>query len=391
MTDRLGLLGYDSYHFVVENIERSKKFYADVLDFKEVAHASADLVKRSGQQSIVFGAGDARVCVSTPLTQSSKAARFLKRHPSGVMSLSFRVKHLEQAMKFLEKRGGTLLADPVRARGRARRHVQELRDRDAPRRRRVPLRRAKRLPRVRARLRERGPRPLRQAREPLRHRRRRPRDVERPHDAADHCILQGSARLRAVLGDRLPHAGRRRSAEGGRRGRQRQLARRLGPEIDRHVGSRERGEVRDERAAPPRVPRVADLEIRRGQPRAGRAAHRVRREGDHPHGGGHEAPRRRLHGHAEVLLPSAPRSPREARHHQREGAPRRARAPADPPRRPRRQVHAPDLHARSEDALRRRARGPVLLRDHPARGRQGLRLREFPRALREHRAVPEGE
>jgi 4-hydroxyphenylpyruvate dioxygenase len=112
MTDRLGLLGYDSYHFVVENIERSKKFYADVLDFKEVAHASADLVKRSGQQSIVFGAGDARVCVSTPLTQSSKAARYLKRHPAGVMSLSFRVKSLDHAMKFLEKRGGTLLADP---------------------------------------------------------------------------------------------------------------------------------------------------------------------------------------------------------------------------------------------------------------------------------------
>jgi 4-hydroxyphenylpyruvate dioxygenase len=111
----LGLLGYDSYHFVVENIERSKKFYTDVLDFKEVARASDDLVQRSGQQSIVFGAGDARVCVSTPLTQSSKAARYLKRHPAGVMSLSFRVKSLEHAIQFLEKRGGTLLADPFEA------------------------------------------------------------------------------------------------------------------------------------------------------------------------------------------------------------------------------------------------------------------------------------
>jgi len=112
MTDRLGLLGYDSYHFVVENLERSRKFYEDVLDFKEVARASDDLTQRSGQQSVVFGAGEARVCVSTPLTQASKAARYLKRHPAGVMSLSFRVKSLEHAIQFLEKRGGTLLADP---------------------------------------------------------------------------------------------------------------------------------------------------------------------------------------------------------------------------------------------------------------------------------------
>jgi 4-hydroxyphenylpyruvate dioxygenase len=112
MGESLGLLGYDSYHFVVENLERSRKFYTDVLDFKEVARASNDLTTRSGQQSVVFGAGEARVCVSTPLTQSSKAARYLSRHPSGVMSLSFRVKSLDGSIAFLEKRGGTLLADP---------------------------------------------------------------------------------------------------------------------------------------------------------------------------------------------------------------------------------------------------------------------------------------
>ena len=113
MTERIGLLGYDSYHFVVENIERSRKFYENVLDFKEVARASDDLVQRSGQQSVVFGAGDARVCVSTPLTQASKAARYLNRHPAGVMSLSFRVKSLDHTIAFLEKRHGTLLADPL--------------------------------------------------------------------------------------------------------------------------------------------------------------------------------------------------------------------------------------------------------------------------------------
>ncbi|MDB4944580.1 MAG: hppD1 [Labilithrix sp.] len=111
-SDSIGMLGYDSFHFVVENIERSKQFYTERFDFKEVARAGDELTARSGQQSVVFGAGEVRVCVSTPLSQSSKAARYLARHPAGVMSLSFLVKDLDHTIKFLEERGGTFLADP---------------------------------------------------------------------------------------------------------------------------------------------------------------------------------------------------------------------------------------------------------------------------------------
>ncbi len=111
--EHLGLLGYDSMHFVVENLDRSRKFYTEKFDFKEVARAGDELTSRGGQQSVVFGAGDVRVCVSTPLGQQSKAARFLQRHPAGVMSLSFRVKSLDDTMAFLDARGGTFLSDPV--------------------------------------------------------------------------------------------------------------------------------------------------------------------------------------------------------------------------------------------------------------------------------------
>jgi 4-hydroxyphenylpyruvate dioxygenase len=111
--EHLGLIGYDSFHFVVENLERSRAFYTQRLDFKEVARASDELVQRGGQQSTVYGAGDVRVVVSTPLSQQSKASRYLRRHPSGVMSLSFRVEDLDRTMAFLDKRGGTFLADPV--------------------------------------------------------------------------------------------------------------------------------------------------------------------------------------------------------------------------------------------------------------------------------------
>jgi 4-hydroxyphenylpyruvate dioxygenase len=112
-SDRVGIVGYDSLHFVVENLERSKSFYTEKFDFKEVARAGDDLVARSGQQSIIFGAGEVRVCVSTPLAERSKAARFLRRHPAGIMSLGFRVNSLDETIRFLEARGGTFLADPV--------------------------------------------------------------------------------------------------------------------------------------------------------------------------------------------------------------------------------------------------------------------------------------
>jgi 4-hydroxyphenylpyruvate dioxygenase len=111
--EHIGIVGYDSFHFTVEDLERSRRFYTERFDFKEVARAGDDLVSRSGQQSVVFGAGDVRVCVSTPLGQSSKAARYLKKHPAGVMSLAFEVKDLDATIGFLEKRGGTLLADPL--------------------------------------------------------------------------------------------------------------------------------------------------------------------------------------------------------------------------------------------------------------------------------------
>jgi 4-hydroxyphenylpyruvate dioxygenase len=111
--DHIGITGYDSFHFVVENLERSRAFYTEKFDFKEVARAGDELAARSGQQSTVFGAGEVRVCVSTPLSQHSKAARYLRRHPAGVMSLSFRVEDLDRTIAFLEKRGGTFLADPV--------------------------------------------------------------------------------------------------------------------------------------------------------------------------------------------------------------------------------------------------------------------------------------
>ena len=111
MAGSLGLLGYDSFHFIVADLERSRRFYTEGLGFTEVARASAAKVEKGGEASSVFGAGQIRVLVSTPVGKESRAARWLRIHPDGISSLAFRVRDIAATWAFLEKRGGTFLSD----------------------------------------------------------------------------------------------------------------------------------------------------------------------------------------------------------------------------------------------------------------------------------------
>jgi 4-hydroxyphenylpyruvate dioxygenase len=113
MSQSLGLVGYDSFHFIVSDLERSRRFYAEALGFTEVARASAAKAERGGEKAHVFGAGQIRVLVSTPARPDSRAARYLRIHPDGISSLAFRVRDIEAAWRFLEPRGATFLSGVV--------------------------------------------------------------------------------------------------------------------------------------------------------------------------------------------------------------------------------------------------------------------------------------
>jgi 4-hydroxyphenylpyruvate dioxygenase len=108
----LGIVGIESFEFVVANLERSRQFYVDRMDFREVARASTERCQKTGEESSVFRAGKVQVQVTSPLNQRSRAARYLAWHPDGIPCVSFRVKSLEAAWKFLEPRGATFLGDP---------------------------------------------------------------------------------------------------------------------------------------------------------------------------------------------------------------------------------------------------------------------------------------
>lgn len=110
MDGSLGLVGYDSFHFIVSDLERSRRFYTEMLGFTEVARASERKIEKGGEAASVFAAGRIRVLVSTPTRNDSRAARYLRIHPDGISSLALRVRDVGRAWTFLEERGATFLS-----------------------------------------------------------------------------------------------------------------------------------------------------------------------------------------------------------------------------------------------------------------------------------------
>jgi 4-hydroxyphenylpyruvate dioxygenase len=116
MTDKgsgLGIVGYDCYEFVVADLERSRRFYTEMMDVPEVARISDRAAAERGEQAVLFGAGKAQcVCVS-PSARDSSADRWLRRHPDGVRTVGFRVRDVEQSRRVLAERGATLCTEVV--------------------------------------------------------------------------------------------------------------------------------------------------------------------------------------------------------------------------------------------------------------------------------------
>ena len=111
MTESLGIEKIESIHYYVHDLERSRQFYAEKLDFQEIGASDPEFEDRSKQRSALFGAGDVRILVSEPKGEGGRAWRWLKRHPDGVGSVTFAVKDIDKTFELLEARGGTPTSD----------------------------------------------------------------------------------------------------------------------------------------------------------------------------------------------------------------------------------------------------------------------------------------
>lgn len=107
----LGITGYDGLRFVTLDLDRSRTFYIDKLDFKLTARSTPELEAQTGDRSEVYEGGDLRIEVVQSLRPDSWAAYHRKFHSAGIGTVNFRVKDIEHAFRTVEARGGTPLDD----------------------------------------------------------------------------------------------------------------------------------------------------------------------------------------------------------------------------------------------------------------------------------------
>ncbi|MCA9602901.1 MAG: VOC family protein [Polyangiales bacterium] len=109
--ESLGIKRIEAIHYYVHDIERSRRFYRDKLDFQEFGKSSAELEAQGKQTSYAFRAGDCTVICSAPKGEGGRAWRWLQRHPDGVGTVVFEVEDVDRAFRLLDARGGTPIDD----------------------------------------------------------------------------------------------------------------------------------------------------------------------------------------------------------------------------------------------------------------------------------------
>jgi 4-hydroxyphenylpyruvate dioxygenase len=111
---KLGITRLVGLHYYVHDLERSRRFYVDQLDFAELGKSSLSLEAAGKQRSLVFGAGDVRITCSQPIGEGGRAHRYLRKHPDGVGTVAFEVKDIHRTFEVLEAAGGTAITDVQR-------------------------------------------------------------------------------------------------------------------------------------------------------------------------------------------------------------------------------------------------------------------------------------
>jgi len=109
----LGIVGYDTYEFVVADVERSRSFYTQMMDLPEMARLDEREATRRGEDAVIFAAGKAQCVCVTPRERDSASDRWLKRHPDGVRVVGFRVRDIDTARDVLTERNATIASDVI--------------------------------------------------------------------------------------------------------------------------------------------------------------------------------------------------------------------------------------------------------------------------------------
>ena len=115
--ENLGIIGYDGVRFVSLDLERSRSFYLDKLDFA-LAHKTIEgHLEREGWRGEVYAARNINIeVIASGGGRTDDAARHLRTNSAGIESVHFLVRDIEHAFATLEARGATIL-DEIRTCG----------------------------------------------------------------------------------------------------------------------------------------------------------------------------------------------------------------------------------------------------------------------------------
>ena len=110
----LGIQRIEALHYYVHDLDRTRRFFVDKLDFVELGASSPELERDGRQRSAAFRAGDALFVIHQPVGEGGRAWRYLRKHPEGVGTVVFDVDDVDRAFALLDERGGTFITDVQR-------------------------------------------------------------------------------------------------------------------------------------------------------------------------------------------------------------------------------------------------------------------------------------
>jgi len=110
----LGIQGIEALHYYVHDLERTRRFFVDKLDFVEIGSSGPELEREGRQRSAAFRAGDALYVLHQPVGEGGRAWRYLRKHPEGVGTVVLDVEEIDRTFRLLDERGGTFITDVQR-------------------------------------------------------------------------------------------------------------------------------------------------------------------------------------------------------------------------------------------------------------------------------------
>ena len=111
MPNGIGILRVEALHYYVHDLDRTRRFFVDQLDFVEMGSSGPQLEREGRQRSAAFRAGDALFVIHQPVGEGGRAWRYLRKHPEGVGTVVFDVEDVTRAFALLDERGGTFITD----------------------------------------------------------------------------------------------------------------------------------------------------------------------------------------------------------------------------------------------------------------------------------------